>query len=272
MTQQTSIGFIGTGNMGAALVKGISTCPAAKDIALYAFDKNNEVLTKLGQECQQVRIFDSAVAIASQPDYLVLAAKPQYMQELCEDITAVLNKETVVVSIAAGIPSKTLVQWTGKRCPVVRVMPNTPVLAGRGIFAVNLEDKALAARQKDFLTTLFGYLGQVHILPETLFDAFTAIAGSGPAYVFAFMEAVIEAGVTLGLARKQTTEIVEELFTGSAILAQQSSAHISVLREMVCSPGGTAIQATNHFDAKALRATIVEAIAKCCARSKALGE
>jgi pyrroline-5-carboxylate reductase len=110
------------------------------------------------------------------------------------------------------------------------------------------------------------------VLPEKLFDAFTAVAGSGPAYVFYFMEAVIEAGVTLGLTRQQATQMVEGLFVGSARLAAESGHHVSVLREMVCSPAGTTIAATNAFDKAAVRAAIVKGVLKSAKRSQELGD
>ena len=118
---------------------------------------------------------------------------------------------------------------------------------------------------------LFGSLGQAHELTEKAFDGFTAIVGSGPAYVFYVMEALIEAGVTLGMQRPQATEMVKGLFSGSAALAKESDFHLSVLREMVTSPAGTTIAGTNVLDAHGVRAALVEAAKAACKRSKELG-
>jgi pyrroline-5-carboxylate reductase len=151
-------------------------------------------------------------------------------------------------------------------------MPNTPAMVGQGVFAVCFDDPALTPAAKDFLQGLFRSLGQVHVLGEDRFDAFTAVAGSGPAYVFYFMEAIVEAGVTLGLTRAQSTEMVKKLFSGSAALAEETSMHLSELREMVTSPAGTTIAATNVLDLGAVRGKIVEAVKAASDRSREMGK
>ena len=144
-------------------------------------------------------------------------------------------------------------------------------MVGRGLFAVCLDDPELTEARKSFVLDLFTPLGRVYTLDESAFDAFTAVAGSGPAYVFYFMEAVVEAGVTLGMHRPMAEEVVRELFAGSSRLVEESGKPLNTLREMVTSPAGATIAALNHFDRQAVRAAIVDAVKAACDRSKELG-
>lgn len=260
-----TVGFIGTGNMGSAMIKGLST---RDDVALVGTDLNRDNLDALAP--YRLEPLDSAMDVAQRADYVVLAIKPQDAEKICKNIALSLEGKCLV-SICAGIRLDTLSGWIDKACPVIRVMPNTPVMVGEGVFAVCLEDADLNEEQRAFAAELFTDVGDVHILPEKLFDAFTAIAGSGPAYVFYWMNAMIEGAVTLGLPRPQATQIVQKLFTGSSRLASESEFHVEVLREMVSSPAGTTIEATNVFDQRAVRGAIVDGIKACCKRSKELG-
>ncbi len=265
MNAIATVGFIGTGNMGSAMIKGLST---RDDVALVGTDLNRDNLEALAP--YRLEALGSAMEVAQRADYVILAIKPQDAEKICKGIAMALEGKCLV-SICAGIRRETLSEWVGGSCPVIRVMPNTPAMVGEGVFAVCLEDRDLSETQQAFAAELFTDVGDVHILPEKLFDAFTAVAGSGPAYVFYFMEAIIEGGVTLGLTRPQATRIVEKLFTGSAKLATESDFHLSQLREMVTSPGGTTIEATNVMADRAVRGAIIEAIKACCKRSRELG-
>lgn len=261
----TTIGFIGTGNMGGAIIRGLAD---REDIDLAGFDLNAPALDALAE--YGLTAYDSTLALAQASDYILLAVKPHQIEGVLADIAPALGPDKCVLSIAAGLTMDKLSRWAG--CPVVRVMPNTPAMVGEGVFALCLEDEDLGDERKAFVTGVFEALGQVHVLPESQFDAFTAVAGSGPAYVFYFMEAVIEAGVTMGLTRQQATQMVEGLFTGSAKLARQSDLHLSMLREMVCSPGGTTIAALNVFDEHAVRSAVLKGVMRSAERSKELGD
>ncbi|WP_027178039.1 pyrroline-5-carboxylate reductase [Maridesulfovibrio bastinii] len=262
------VGFIGTGNMGTAIIKGMA---GNKDIELLGFDLNSEILEKLNKECG-LKAKSSARELATESDFVVLAVKPQYAENVLEDITQELNDKKCLISIAAGLTVDRLKEFTGNSCPVVRVMPNTPALVNEGVFAVCIDDKHLTDAQKEFAGVMFESLGDVHILSEKQFDAFTGVIGSGPAYIFYFMEALIESGVELGLTRPQATSMVSKLFAGSTKLAIESDKHISELREMVTSPAGTTVEALVHLDRTATRANIIDAVHKCYERSIELGK
>ena len=262
-----TVSFIGTGNMGAALIKGLS---GVESVNLMGFDLDREKLNVLCAECtlSAVQTMQEAVEKA---DYVVLCVKPQQMKAVLAQIEPALASAKCLVSIAAGVTCAQLSEWTGGACPVVRVMPNTPALVGGGVSAVCLDDPRLTQGQKDMVKDIFASVGTVHVLEEKAFDAFTAVAGSGPAYVFYFMEALIEAGVASGLPRPQATSIVTELLQGSVKLAQTSMGHVSLLREMVTSPAGTTIAALTHFDRQAVRAATIDGVLAAKRRGEELG-
>lgn len=260
-----SIGFIGVGNMGAAIVRGL------KDVEVHGVDLNREHLETLRDECGLVPA-DSIEELASKCDYIVLAVKPQHARTVCTELASLLQPTQCLLSICAGLTAARLKDWTGSVCPVVRVMPNTPALVNDGVFAICLEDEQLTFEQKSFVGEMFKGLGQVHIMPETSFDAFTAVIGSGPAYVCYFIEALIESAVELGIARPQATQMVYGLFSGTTKMCQESGKHVSVLREMVTSPAGTTIEALIHMDRQAVRASIIDGAKKSFERSVELGK
>ena len=264
----TTVSFIGAGNMGSALIRGLSTL---EDVRLAAFDLNREKLNVVCAECS-VTSTASLTEAASMADYIVLCVKPQHMKSVVKELHPTLTEGKCLVSIAAGVTLPNLTRWVGSCCPVVRVMPNTPALVGAGVVAVCLDDPQLNDRQKQFVLAMFQSIGAVHVLEEKLFDAFTAVAGSGPAYVFYFMEAVVEAAVASGLPRQQATEITLELFAGSVKLAKESTTHLSLLREMVTSPVGTTVAALTHMDRQAVRGSIIDAVEHAVRRGKKLGE
>jgi len=262
------IGFIGTGNMGSAILNGLAS---RDDIERHGYDHHKDKLAQLAASCG-LKAHDSVLSLAEACDIVVVAVKPQYAEAVVKEIAASLDASKCLVSICAGLTVERFRDWSEGRCPVVRVMPDTPALVGESVSAVCLDDKDLTDEMKSFIPDLFKAIGQVHVLPERLFDAFTGVIGSGPAYVFYFMEAMIEAGVALGLTRPQVTQMVKGLFLGSAKMAAESEHSVSQLREMVTSPGGTTVRALMHFDRQGMRGDIIDAIFKCYERSIELGK
>lgn len=262
------IGFIGVGNMGSAIIKGLAS---RNDIELYGTDLHKETLERLGKEAGLIAQ-DSATELARSCDYIIVAVKPQHADAVVKEITTELNESKCIVSICAGLTLAQFKDWTEDVCPVVRVMPNTPALVAEGVFAVCLEDPDLTDGMKDFVPGLFEGIGQVHIISEKLFDAFTGVIGSGPAYVYYFMESLIDSGVALGLPRPQVTDMVKGLFLGSARLANESDYSITQLKEMVTSPGGTTIRALVHFDRQSVKGDIIDGVFESYIRSKELGD
>jgi len=268
MCPVSKIGFVGAGNMGGAIVKGLADRPQYQ---LFAYDPDKAKLDALAAE-YKVGPAQGLFELARECDYLVVCVKPAHVEDVIKNMAEALTPGKCLISIAAGVRLKKLKKWAGKDCPAVRVMPNTPALVGEGLFALCFEDDAVAAEQKAFVTAMFGTLGETFDLPEKHFDAFTAVAGSGPAYVYYFMEALTEAALSLGFDRETATRVVKGLVSGSAALAHASPKHLSELREMVTSPAGTTVAALLHLDRHAVRASVMEAVQKAYHRSVDMGK
>ena len=255
------IAVVGLGNMGGALARGW-----APRHETHGFDPNPAVRQGLSPT---IRLHDTASAAAAAAQIVVLAVKPQIVERVVRELR--LRPDTTLVSIAAGIPLARLKEWAGG-IPVVRVMPNTPALVGQGVFAICLDDPSLPPEAHTEIPNLVRELGQTHILPERLFDAYTGLIGSGPAYVFAFMEALIDAGVLVGIPRPESTAMVRALIQGSLAMTETPNGHPALLREAVTSPGGTTIAGLAALDAHGLRHAIFEAVRAATRRSEELGK
>jgi pyrroline-5-carboxylate reductase len=263
----TRVGLIGIGNMGGALLNGW-----CKDetLGLCGYDINSDQLHAISQETG-LEIKESAQEVVAASDYILLGVKPQQMQKLLTSIAPDLQKNQCLISIAAGIRRETLAGWSGHTCPVVRVMPNTPAMVGAGVFALCYDDKKLSSDQKELIQRLFLSLGQVQILAEDYFDAFTALVATGPAYVYYFMDSLIEAGVALGFHRSQSKEMIQALLDGSVKMSRESSLSATELREMVTSPAGTASAGMRELERRAARSAFIDAALAACRRSEELG-
>lgn len=263
-----TVGFIGVGNMGTAIIRGLAR---RKDVKLLGLDLDAARLKALGKECG-LKSAASVKELVRASDYVVLAVKPQQAPEVLQEAGPALGRTRCLVSIAAGLTVARLKELSGAKCPVARVMPNTPALVGEGVFALCLDDPGLKKAQREFLSGLFTSLGQVHVLAEKLFDAFTAVIGSGPAYVFYFMQALADAAVNLGLPRAQAVQMVQGLFAGSAKLAGEDGRHLGELTDMVCSPAGTTIRGVLHMDRTGVKGNIADAARESYLRSVELGK
>jgi pyrroline-5-carboxylate reductase len=240
--------------MGGAILAGIA---AGASRTLYGFDTDRERMRPL--IAKGVHSMADMVSLARGSNVVIVALKPHLVEAALREIAPDLKRETLLVSVAAGISLSRLQQAVGGACPVVRVMPNTPALVGAGVFALCLDDPALAPKQKKTVLELFGALGTVIELPDEKFNAFTAVFGAGPAYVFYMMQSLTQAAVTLGLAKTEAARLVNALFAGSSRLAQGSKAGHGELQDMVCSPGGVTVCGINHLDRQGVRGHIVDA-------------
>lgn len=257
------LGCIGCGNMGSAILGGLA---GREGLRLIGYDHSAEKVAALA--ASGVEGVTGIEALAHASDMVLVSVKPGQVASVLHAALPALDANKVVISIASGVSVASLREAVDGICPVVRVMPNTPAMVGAGVFALCFEDPALNAAQADAVKDLFDALGRVVVLPEEKFNAFTAVVGCGPAYVFHFMEAVVEAAVTLGFTRNDATDMVTDLFAGSVKLASTSDKHLSILREAVCSPAGNTIAAMNQFDRSAVRGHIIDAILAAYQRGK----
>ena len=257
-----TIGCIGCGNMGSALMGGFAKTLAAGG---YAFCGYSRTLAKV-EQLDGVKALPDAGAVAGEADIVLLAVKPYQIQDVLSTISPRLTADKVVVSVAAGIGLDKLRVWSGGQCAVVRCMPDTPALVGKGVFAFAFGDMPQAG--KDEIMRIFATLGLCLELPEAQFAAFSALIGAGPAYVFAMMQGLVQAGVTLGFGHDASRQMVAALFEGCAVMARQSEAHLVQLRDAVCSPAGLTIAGVNHLDRQGLAGTLVDAVLAAARRGQ----
>lgn len=262
--QMHVIGCIGCGNMGGAIMAGLS---AHEEYTLYGYNRSPERLRRLEP---RVRPVADMAELARKAGVIIIAVKPYLVDNVLQAIRPALTPEKLVVSVAAGITQAVLREGVGGICPVVRTMPNTPALVGKGVCALCLEDPLLTPEQKTLLHALFGCVGMSLELPESKFPAFSALIGAGPAYVFQCMNAVMQAGVTLGFPRADARRMVDMLFEGCACMAERSEASLSDLRDQVCSPGGLTIAGVNHMERTAVSGHIIDAVLAADAKGRAM--
>ncbi len=260
------VAIFGAGVMGETLLSGLLRAGRPTDqlgITERRADRAAELTEKYG-----VRVLDNAEA-AALADTLVLVVKPQDMGGLLAEISAHVADGNLVVSLAAGITTSYLEARLPQGRPVVRVMPNTPALVDQGMAAIS----AGAHCDPDHLREaedLLAATGKVVEVPEKLQDAVTAISGSGPAYIFYVVEAMIEAGVVLGMPRTTATELVVQTLYGAATMIKETGQHPTVLREQVTSPGGTTAAALRTLDDHKVRAAFITAMEAAAKRSAEL--
>jgi len=264
------ISFIGGGNMATALIAGLAGSIAqAEDI--HVVDPSPEALDKLGAQygVGTAPAIDAAVAGA---DVIVLAVKPQQMREVAASLKPHLTGQPLLLSIAAGIRGADLSRWLDGYGAIVRTMPNTPALVGMGITGM-VAMAGVSAEQKEAADSILRAVGKtVWLDDESLIDPVTAVSGSGPAYVFYFLEAMQQAAVEMGLSDQQGRALAQATFAGAAQLAAQSSDTVEVLRQRVTSKGGTTHAAITSLEAAGVKEAIVAAMKAAAARGRELGD
>ncbi|MYM21655.1 pyrroline-5-carboxylate reductase [Duganella sp. FT135W] len=266
------IAFIGGGNMAAALIAGLAN-KLTDGANIHVIDPNAEALGRLHK---QYGVTTSAVADAtlSGADVTVLAVKPQNMHEVSAQLLPFIDKarQPLVVSIAAGIRGVDLSRWLGGYGAIVRCMPNTPALIGMGITGMVAMPGVSEAQTKAADDILRAVGPTVWLDDESKIDAVTAVSGSGPAYVFYFIEAMQQAAEEMGLSAEQGTQLALATFAGAAQLANRSTEPVSLLRERVTSKGGTTYAALTSMENSGVKAAIVSAMKAAAARGKEMGD
>lgn len=259
------IAFIGAGNMATSIIGGMVENGSPAE-TIRAADPYPESLDRLAKTAA-VRTFNDNAEAVSGADVVILAVKPQVMGDVCSALAPSLAKDTLVVSIAAGISIASLKNWLGQDTPVVRCMPNTPSLLGcgaTGLFAT----AEVSELQKGHAESILGAVGLVEwVSSEALLDAVIAVSGSAPAYFFLFMESIIDTGTRMGLDRETAIRLAQQTALGAARMAQEDDADLVELRRRVCSPGGTTEAAIACFEAAGLRKVIDDAMQAAVDRS-----
>lgn len=263
-------GFIGNGNMGRAIICGILDNSIMNAENIIVSDLDREGLEWIKSKYGVNTTVDNKITV-QQADVLFLCVKPQFLYSVIEEIRDFLNENSVVVSIAAGQSIEAITEAFGRKIKLVRIMPNTPALVGEGMSAIAFNEN-ISAAEKQIILDVFDSFGRGEIVNEGLMDAVTAVSGSSPAYVFMLIEAMADAAVIGGMPRQQAYTFAAQAVMGSAKMVLESRRHPGELKDMVCSPAGTTIDAVAILEKNGFRSAIIEAMTGCMNKSKELGK
>lgn len=255
--------FIGGGNMGEAIIKGLVSGNLCKgeNIYLYEIDKEkHEKFKKLG-----INLAKSAVDGIKNCDFVLLALKPALIRGFLEENKGSFSGK-VVISIAASVPISLVCQVLGEETPVIRIMPNTPMLVGKGAAAISSNDN-VSKKDFQYICRLFSGLSLVSVLEEESMNRVISVNGSSPAYVYAFIRAMLKGAEEQGIGEKQALPLILRTIEGAVRMVEKSDVSIDTLIERVCSPGGTTLEAMKVLSEKNFEDSIVEAMAACTARA-----
>jgi len=264
------IGFIGGGNMGGAIIGGIVSSGIYKGEDIFVVDLFEENVDRLVEKYGIERGNDNK-KIAETSDILFLAVKPNVYSDVISEIKNYVSENSVVVSIAAGKSIKEIEALFGKNIKLVRVMPNTPALVGEGMAALSGNEN-VTNEEVLKIADIFKCFGKAEIVPEKMMDIVTAVSGSSPAFVYMFIEAMADAAVLGGMPRGQAYKFAAQTVLGSAKMVLDTGLHPGALKDMVCSPAGTTIEAVAELEKRGLRTAVIEAVRVCEAKSKSMAD
>lgn len=269
MFADNTLAFIGSGIMAEAMIRGLINQKLIDPKQIISSDPRADRAQEL-QAQYGIQVTSDNTEAAEKGDIIILAVKPQVLSKVMPDIRGHLRRRNLLLSILAGAPIKTIADGLA-HAAVVRAMPNTPAQIGKGI-TVWTSTPEVSEEQKRQAQAILGALGQeIFVEDESYLDMATALSGSGPAYVFIMMEAMIDAGVHMGFSRRVAEELVTQTMLGSVEYAQQSGKHVAELRNQVTSPGGTTAAALYQMEKGGLRTVISRGIWAAYERSIALG-
>jgi pyrroline-5-carboxylate reductase len=270
MLKSKQVGILGTGNMGEALIHGLLYGHLCRPEQIFCSDVRAERLKAI-REKYGVKSTLHNMEVVKQSDIVILAVKPQIMKQVVEEIAKYLDLSKLIISIAAGVPLDAIEACARKDLKLIRVMSNICVSVREGVSAIAGGKHAL---KEDLMMakTIFDSVGKSLFIEENLLDAVTGLSGSGPAYIFLIIDALADAGVKVGLSRDDALILAPQTVLGAAKMLIETGEHPGKLKDMVTSPGGTAIAGLHTLEEGGLRTTLINAVEIATQRSKALGE
>lgn len=269
MTLTCTVGFLGFGNMGRAIAGGLLErgTIAPKHLAVYDVDVDKQTQAReLG-----LTVCADPAELGRVSNVVMLAVKPQSMDDALQALAPAVSSKTLVISIAAGISLEYIANRLGRDCRAIRVMPNTPALVNAGAAGIAVGPNCTAEDSR-VAQTIFEAVGTVELVPESSIDVVTALSGSGPAYFFYMVECLVAAAKQHGLSEQQATRLAAQTLLGAGLLLRESGETAETLRERVTSKGGTTEAALNVFHERGLCDTVEEAVAAAIRRAKELGQ
>jgi len=260
------IGFIGCGNMGSSMVGGLIKSGFLKAEDIIVSTKTETSLKRLEDQFQVKTTLDSTI-VAKESDIIILAIKPFMFKQMINEIRSELTEDKLIITIAAGITISNMEEWISGNSKIIRTMPNTPALVGQAMSAV-CPNKNVTKDELDYCFKIFESFGECVQLEEKDFHGFIALCGSSPAYVFMFIEAMADAAVKLGIPRVKAYKMAAQSVLGSSKMVLETGKHPGELKDMVCSPAGTTIDAVAELEKLGFRNSVIQAMDKCAEKSK----
>lgn len=262
------LGFIGCGNMASAIMKGIIKNGIATKEEIIGADLSQASIDRVNEDLG-VQVTTDNIKVAKEAEILVLSVKPQFYETVIGEIKDFVTENQIIITIAPGKTLAWLDEQFGKQVKIVRTMPNTPALVGEGITAA-CYNKNVSNEELERVVGILEGFGKCEVVPEHLMDVVTSVSGSSPAYVFMFIEAMADAAVADGMSRAQAYEFAAQAVLGSAKMVLETGKHPGELKDMVCSPGGTTIEAVRVLEEKGMRSAVIEAMKACTKKAKGM--
>ena len=262
------LGFIGTGNMASAIMGGV-----IKNEIFAASDIIGADLFAPGREKAKAQFGINVTAdnkeVVENSEVIILSVKPQFYESVITEVKDLVKENQIIITIAPGKTLAWLGEKFGKDVKIVRTMPNTPAMVGAGMTAA-CPNEFVTAEELEYVKKILGSFSLVEVVPEKLMDTVTAVSGSSPAYVYMFIEAMADAAVLGGMPRTQAYNFAAQAVLGSAKMVLETGMHPGALKDMVCSPGGTTIEAVRTLEALGFRSAVIEAMKVCEDKSRSL--
>lgn len=264
------IGFIGAGNMAKAIIGGMvkSNLVEAENIFIYG---PHEEKLRITQKEFGVEIGSSAKVLAENMDILFIAVKPNIFLKVLAEVSEYIKEDTLIVSIAAGVTIEDMEKVLTDNHKIIRTMPNTPALVNEGMSSICGNSK-VTEEELLLIKEIFDSFGKTEVLPEYLIHSVIGVSGSSPAYIFMIIEAMADGAVLGGMPRDKAYKFAAQAVLGSAKMVLETGKHPGELKDMVCSPSGTTIEAVKVLEEKGVRSAIIEAMQKCMNKSKEMGK
>lgn len=264
------IGFLGGGNMASAMISGICKAKLLPAADILVYDHHNSITQKLSGQFN-VTIMKSAEQLAASCDILIGAIKPKVMLKVLPALSQHIKADTVLVSVAAGVTLEALGKALGREHKIIRIMPNTPALIGAGMSSVT-PNKHVSAEETASVVTIFKSFGEAEVIDESLIHAVVGVSGSAPAYVYVMIEAMADAAVQGGMSRDKAYLFAAQAVKGAAQMVLETGEHPGSLKDKVCSPSGTTIEAVTTLEKQGFRAAIMHAIENCIHKSESMSK
>ena len=259
------IGFIGAGNMGGAILGGIVNSGIIDNEHVIASTKSDKTLERIKNE-YKVNVTKDSKEVARFADLIVVAVKPNIYDEVLEEIKDEIDKEKIVITIAAGKTIESVQRIIGEDKKIIRTMPNTPALVNCGMSSLS-PNKNIEKNDIDAVKTIFDSFGKSEIVDESLIDVVIGASGSSPAYAFMFIEAMADCAVSYGMKREMAYEFCAQAVMGAAKMVLETKKHPGELKDMVCSTGGTTIEAVKTLENEGMRSAVINGMASCIEKS-----